>query len=161
MNHQMLEILKRETIEDTFLSYQFLLEQNKFDSKELTKAKNKLIRDEINRQLTTKGIWKVNCPFTNACRVCSGLGQQVRIKEPIIEDCSECKGSGSIKEKQCKKCYGSGDIKKFIWIKVTHHTECEQCNGTGIFSTKSKRKFNPVFSSSMGDLLKYIILIND
>jgi len=157
MNHQILEILKRETIEDTLLSYQFLLEQETFNSKELTETKNKLIRNEINYQLKTKGIWKVNCPFTNTCHACNGLGQKVRIKEPIINDCKKCHGTGSIDNKPCKKCFGSGDIKKFVWLKINKHTDCKQCNGTGIFKKNFKKNFNPVFSPAMGDKLKHLI----
>jgi len=154
------EQLTSDSISETLLVYQLLLENKTFNEKQLTEIKNKIIRIEINRQLTDKGRFNIDHPFSNPCKKCHGLGEIFKVKEPLTIPCKSCNGIGVFPKtkKKCRTCRGKGTKKVIIMKRIQKHSVCNRCKGTGIFKDKRKESFNPIFSQAFGDKLKYILI---
>ena len=100
--------------------------------RDLTEAKNLLIRKEVECQISSRNFFRLRTPPDfNICNVCKGSGEIYRFELIIIElinECSKCKGTGNLL-RVCKKCNGTG----------SHYGKvCFNCKGTGFYVTNQK-----------------------
>jgi len=155
MNEELLkatDLLGLETdYKDTTVlqTYKNIFEETnrKRQKKQLTEAKNLIIRDIIEKQLTEQNFFNIEVPPDfNPCGSCKGTGEIYRLEIiRIIDKCSYCKGSGIYTE-PCKRCSATGLIddkrcptckgtKIYIYKKMfpkrLEDKICEQCNGSG------------------------------
>ena len=100
----------------------------KIQKKKLTEAKNLIIRDIIEKQLTEQNFFSIEVPPDfNPCESCRGTGEIYRLEIiKIVDKCSYCKGSGTYTE-PCKRCNGTGLI---------DNKKCPTCKGTKIYVHK-------------------------
>lgn len=119
----------------------------KVQKKKLTEAKNLIIRNIVEKQLTEQNFFNIEVPPDfNPCGSCKGTGEIYRLEIiRIIDKCSYCKGSGIYTE-PCKRCNATGLIgdkrcptckgtKIYVYKKMfpkrLEDKICEQCNGSG------------------------------
>lgn len=125
----------------------------KIQRKKLTEAKNLIIRDIIEKQLTEQNFFNIEVPPDfNPCGSCKGTGEIYRLEIiKIVDKCSYCKGTGIYTE-PCKRCNGTGLI---------DNKKCPTCKGTKIYVHKKmfpKRPESKICGkcNGSGDVIKII-----
>ncbi len=110
---------------------------------------------EISFEDSVFGVEKeINLHKTSACESCNGSGAE---KGTSMENCSVCKGNGTIREikqsflgqiastKTCENCAGTGKIPK---------NKCKNCSGTGVLKKQTVLKIKIPAGIEDGEMLR-------
>ena len=154
----LLKIQEQETstkaISHVITKFRSKIKSNKIPSKDLIKARNLLIQNLIEFQMSEKGRFEIDPILSNICSNCKGTGEIYKFKKDIIAiPCKICGGKGTTGKYKCFKCLGIGHIKRIVNLnKIDYSSTCKECKGTGI---KSKSNLGtPVISIKLADSIK-------
>lgn len=154
----LLNIKEQETsikaISHVLTKFRAKINSNKIPTKDLIKARNILIQNLIEFQMSEKGRFEIEPISNNVCPNCHGTGEIYKFKKEIVTvSCKNCKGKGTTGEYICFKCLGLGHIKKIVNLrKIDYSSQCKECKGTGV---KNKTNFGtPVIPFILADKIK-------